>query len=131
MTLPNEALGGRRILILEDESLVSMMIEAMVEELGCEVLGNHGSIERALEFIDQRHADIDIAVLDVNVGGARSYDVAQALAGRGVPFIFSSGYDEGGIDTVWRNHPRLMKPFRLEELEAGLRQALAGAAEPR
>ncbi|MBS7539332.1 response regulator [Ancylobacter lacus] len=121
------SLEGSRIFILEDESLVSMMIEAMVEELGGVVLASHTQLQPAMEFIADRHTEIDVAVLDVNLGGTRSYPVADALRSRGAPFVFSTGYDDGAIPPEWLEYPRVRKPFQLDELADALKAALGTA----
>ncbi|QJP13981.1 response regulator [Starkeya sp. ORNL1] len=114
----------RRIFIVEDESLVAMMIEAMVEELGARVAGTHNDIKGALAFVATSHTEIDAAVLDLNLGGQRSYDIAAALLGHGIPVVFSTGYDDGAIPAEWRHVPRLSKPFQLDELAQALDTAL-------
>ena len=114
----------RRIFIVEDESLVAMMIEAMVEELGARVAGTHNDINGALAFVAASHAAIDVAVLDLNLGGQRSYDIAAALLGHGIPVVFSTGYDDDAIPAEWRHVPRLSKPFLLNELALALDTAL-------
>jgi CheY-like chemotaxis protein len=119
-----QALAGQRIFIVEDEALVAMMMEAMIEELGAVVVGTEARIPEALNFVAQRHGDIDVAVLDLNLGGSRSYDIAQAISGHGIPIVFSTGYDDGTIEDAWRSHPLLSKPFQLAELEGALAQAL-------
>ena len=119
-----QALAGQRIFIVEDEALVAMMMEAMIEELGAVVVGTEARIPEALNFVAQRHGDIDVAVLDLNLGGSRSYDIAQAISGHGIPIVFSTGYDDGTIEDAWRNRPLLSKPFQLAELEGALAQAL-------
>lgn len=118
------ALTGQRIFIVEDEALVAMMMEAMIEELGAVVVGTEARIPEALNFVAQRHGDIDVAVLDLNLGGSRSYDIAQAISGHGIPIVFSTGYDDGTIEDAWRNHPLLSKPFQLAELQGALARAL-------
>lgn len=117
-------LNGARVLVLEDEVLVSMMIEDMLEELGCVVVGPFARVDEALERISET-GGIDLALLDVNVAGTRSFPAAEALAGTGTPFVFSTGYDEGGIPEEWRGRPQLRKPFMLGELERALTAALA------
>ena len=72
-----------------------------------------------------RDRDIDVAILDVNLSGNPVYPVAEVLAGRGVPFIFSTGYGEEGLPDAYRDCHMLQKPFQLENLE----QALAGVAK--
>ncbi|MCK0209070.1 response regulator [Starkeya koreensis] len=118
-------LSGRRVFVVEDETLVAAMIEAMVEELGAVVIGSETRIADALSFIDSRHGDIDIALLDLNLGEGRSYDIAQAVSRHDIPIVFSTGYTDGAIDEPWRNRPLLSKPFRLADLEGALARALA------
>jgi len=120
----NRSLEGAKVFILEDESLVSMMIEAMVEDLGATVLAAHGRLEPAMEFVASRHEEIDVAVLDVNLGGVQSFDLARALSRHGAPLIFSTGYDDASIPEEWLHAPRINKPFHLDEFEAALRSAL-------
>lgn len=121
-------LAGRRVFLVEDETLVAMMIEQMVEELGGTVVRTEGGIAGALDFVAQNHAQIDIALLDLNLNGTRCYDVAQAVDGHGIPLIFATGYADDDIVAEWRGHPVLAKPFRLAELEGAL--ALALEARP-
>ncbi|MFT0860983.1 response regulator [Ancylobacter sp. G4_0304] len=127
MTSPDR-LNGARIFIVEDESLVALMIEAMVEELGARVVGSARRIDEALEFVGSSHEDIDIALLDINLGGTHSYEIAHAVAGRGIPLVFSTGYDDGSIVEEWRGQPLLSKPFQLAELQAALGSAIASRA---
>lgn len=127
--LPNGALplAGRRILVVEDEALVAMMIETMVEELGAVVAGSEGHRDAALAFIEAG-TPLDAVVLDVNLGGDRSYEIARRLVERGIPTVFSTGYDEAAIPLEWRALPLLRKPFQLAELSEALVLALAGRA---
>lgn len=118
-------LAGRRVLVVEDEALVAMMVEAMVEELGGIVAGSVGHREAALAFLDSGEP-FDAAVLDVNLGGDRSFDVARQLVERGIPAVFSTGYDDGSIPPEWRTLPRLRKPFQLAELAEALTLVLDG-----
>ena len=118
-------LNGARVLVLEDEVLVSMMIEDMLEELGCAVVGPFARLDDALTRISEP-GGIDLALLDVNVGGTRSYPAAEALARVETPFIFSTGYDADGVPEQWRSRPALRKPFMLGDLERALQSALGG-----
>jgi CheY-like chemotaxis protein len=127
MTTSSEAdLTGRRVLVVEDEALVAMLLEDMLADLGCEVLG---PVMRVAEGLAQVAADgrIDVAVLDVNLAGERSARIAEALKARGVPFVICTGY-EGGIDEAWRDRPLLKKPFLSRDIERALRTALAQPA---
>jgi CheY-like chemotaxis protein len=119
-------LTGRRVLVVEDEALVAMLLEDMLGDLGCEVLGPVMRIRDALAMVAQADARIDVAILDVNVAGERSFSVAEALRAKGTPFVMSTGYDEGGIDEPWRGGPILRKPFLSGDLERVLRDALGG-----
>ena len=123
------ALSGLKIFLVEDESLVALMIEAMIEELGASVIGTESKIEESLAFVARRHSEIDVAVLDLNLGGARSYDIAQALADNGIPLVFSTGYSDDAILPEWRGRPLLGKPFQLAELENALKGAVAARAK--
>lgn len=107
--------GGFRVLLVEDENLVAMLLEDMLVELGHSVVGPVSQLKKAVE-IAQREA-IDLAILDVNISGEQVYPVAQALAARGIPFIFSTGYGERGLPPQYRGHPTLQKPFQQDDLE--------------
>jgi CheY-like chemotaxis protein len=117
-------LNGAKVLVLEDETLVSMMVEDMLLDLGCEVVGPFAKLDQALAFLDGGGADIDAALLDVNLGGIRSFPMAEALAGKGVPFVFTTGYDESGLPDIWRGRPTLRKPFMMGEMAEALKKAL-------
>ena len=119
-------LSGRRVLVVEDEALVAMLLEDMLSDLGCEVLGPVMRVAEALDHI-AANARIDVAVLDVNLAGERSVRIAEALRARAVPFVICTGYD-GGIDEAWRDRPLLRKPFLSRDIEAALREALGRQA---
>jgi len=121
---PSIPLTGRRVLVVEDEALVSMLLEDMLGDLGCEVLGPLMRIDDAMAFIMEPGVRIDVAILDVNVAGERSFGVAEALLAQGVPFVLSTGYDDAGIDERWREGPILRKPFLASQLESVLREAI-------
>ena len=128
-------LAELKILVLEDETLVSMMLEDMLEELGCGVLGPFGSTAEALEKIATGDP-IDLALLDVNLGGETAYAVAERLTELRVPFVFVSGYGVSGIEPRFAGVPVLAKPFQLPMLERVLHEAIirfdkGGAAEGR
>jgi DNA-binding response OmpR family regulator len=119
-------LGGAKVLVLEDETLVSMMVEDMLLDLGCVVVGPFAKLDQALAFLASPDNAIDAALLDVNLGGVRSFPMAEALAGKGVPFVFTTGYDESGLPDVWRGRPTLRKPFMMGEMAEALKKALPG-----
>ena len=112
-----------RILIVEDEMLVAMNIEDMLLELGHEVAGIASRLEPALALA--RDGAFDVAMLDVNLAGERSFAVADLLIERGIPFLFATGYGLGGIDEKYRDRVVLQKPFRAADLGVAV-EALAG-----
>jgi CheY-like chemotaxis protein len=118
-----EPLAGHRILIVEDEMMIAIMLEDMLEELGGKVAGVAGKPGQALALIGA--TPIDAAILDVNLDGQNSYEIAAALEARGIPFLFSTGYAALAVDDRYRGRPFLQKPFRQEELEKALSAMLA------
>lgn len=112
-------LSGHRILVVEDEMMVLMMIEDMLADLGCESVTAAATIEEAVALINAQV--FDAAMLDMNLGGTKSHSIADALAARGVPFIFSTGYSGHDIRDGYRDRPILKKPFKFEELATILR----------
>ena len=114
--------AGLKVFVVEDETIVAMLLEQMLEELECEVAGVAGQLNIAMELA--RSVDAQVAILDLNLSGQRVDPVAEILAERKVPFIFASGYGEDGLSPEWRGRPVLPKPFRLDQL----RDALIGAA---
>jgi CheY-like chemotaxis protein len=123
-----QLLAGKQVLIVEDETLVAMLLEDMIADLGGTVAGSAARVGQALEFLGDSARPIDLAVLDVNLGGEDSFPVAAALAERGVPFAFSTGYGSGGLPEPWRARPVLQKPFTEEQVRSVLARALAETA---
>jgi CheY-like chemotaxis protein len=119
----SETLAGRRVLLVEDEAMIAMLLEDMLADLGCHVVGPAYAIAHALELAAAPEA-IDVAILDVNLGGRPVFEVADALRARRVPMVFSTGYGEAGLRKEDRGVPVLGKPFRSEDLAIALRQAL-------
>ncbi|HEX4710436.1 response regulator [Phenylobacterium sp.] len=107
-------LGGLRVLVVEDEMMVSMLIEDMLTDLGCTVIGPASRLDEAFELA--RASDIDCAVLDVNLGGQPIFPLADLLRERGLPFAFATGYGDAGLREVDRGAPVLQKPFREGDL---------------
>ena len=114
-------LAGLRVMVVEDESLIGMLAEDLLEQLGCRMVGLVSTISRALEMAST--AEIDFALLDVDIAGEPVYPVATALQARGVPFIFMSGY--GGLEGAWRGSPIVQKPFDMAQLRSEIERALA------
>lgn len=115
-------LKGRKILLVEDEMMVAMLAEAVLENEGCTVI-SAGHLEQATLLATEQA--LDAAVLDVNLHGNRSYPVADALAARGIPFIFATGYGDVELLSVYPTHLVLAKPYRPEDLIATLLSLIA------
>jgi CheY-like chemotaxis protein len=118
----NSSFSGHRVLLVEDEMIVAWLLEEMLTDLGCAVVGPAASVNQALAMIDAEA--IDAAVLDVNLNGQMSYPIADALAARGVPFVFSTGYDKERLLDGYRTFPVLQKPFHRSELGDTLAKVL-------
>jgi len=110
----NSPISGRRVLVVEDEMMVSWLLEDMLAELGCLVVGPAARVDKALAMIGAEA--IDVAVLDVNLNGEMSYPIADALTAHCVPFVFVTGYDKDRMLEGYRNCPVLQKPFHRVEL---------------
>ena len=123
----NENLQGRRVLVVEDELMISMLVEDMLSDLGCSVVGPAHELAAALALANGPEG-IDAALLDVNLAGQSVFPVADALRARGVPSIFSTGYGEAGLRDVDRGAPVLQKPFRAGDLARALQEALKTTA---
>lgn len=115
-------LASRRIFVVEDSPVVAEMLEAMLQDLGCEVVGPMGNLAIALEMAAGEA--IDAAVIDLNIRGGKVFPVARTLAERGIPFLVVSGYGDFSLPEEWEDRPRLTKPFSAEALEAELKGLL-------
>ena len=117
-----ELVAGKRVLIVEDETLVALLIEVMLEDAGAIVVGHCATVDQALAVA--RHTALDLAVLDINLHGELSFPVAEALEQRRIPFLFVTGYGSQIKlpDPTWAV---CSKPFRSEDLLARLAQAVA------
>jgi two-component SAPR family response regulator len=120
-------LTGLRVLVLEDEALLSMLLEDVLGELGCALVGPYSHTDAALTFLRANPSAVDFGILDVNVAGQRSDPVAMEFDRLGLPFVFSTGYDESALDQRWRSRPCLRKPFRPTDLERILRELFTSA----
>jgi CheY-like chemotaxis protein len=116
------ATPAKRILVVEDELMIRMLLEDMLGELGYTVAAEAARIEEALEAA--KNADFDIAILDVNLNGQPISPVADALVARGMPFVFATGYGERGLPEPYRDRPTLKKPFQMDGLKQMLQTAL-------
>jgi CheY-like chemotaxis protein len=117
------SLEGLRVLVVEDEMMVSMLIEDMLSDLGCTVVGPASRLEEAIDLAER--SDLDCAVLDVNLGGQPIFPLADILRAKGAPFAFATGYGDAGLRDVDRGSPVLQKPFREGDLARVLGQLKA------
>jgi CheY-like chemotaxis protein len=121
--MKDKLLSGRRVLVVEDEMLVLMIIEDMLADLGCDSVTAAATVDQAVALIDREV--FDAAMLDMNLGGDKGHAVSDALAARGIPFIFSTGYSGRDMRTGFRDRPMLRKPFQYKELVEILTRLLA------
>jgi CheY-like chemotaxis protein len=119
-------IAGRRILLVEDEFPVLLLIEEMLLTLGCEIVETASNLAEALARA--RDCTVDVAVLDINLAGQKVYPVAALLSERGIPIVFSTGYGLAGIEPEWAHYPVVQKPYAMEQLRQGLAMAIARAA---
>ena len=119
----NQPLSGRRVLLVEDEALVAMLLETILEDMGCVPVGPAGTVEEGLAMVADP-APLDAALLDVNLAGHQVFPIAEALKARGVPFVFSTGYGESGLPDEWRGHATVQKPFTESAIRAALMKAM-------
>ena len=122
MDAASHPLHGLRVLLVEDERLVAMLIEEFIRELGCELACSANRIVKAIKCLET--TSIDAAILDLNVAGVSTLALAEMLDQRGIPLVFASGYGAQGVDGRWRTRPVLQKPFTAGELCLALLAAL-------
>jgi DNA-binding response OmpR family regulator len=120
--MPEKLLVGCDILFVEDETMVSFLIEEMLEKLGAEKVRHAARLDRALELIETKIPTL--AILDVNIGGEAVFPLAERLEALDVPFVFITGYGRDGLSGRWLTHNVLQKPLTTREFENGLRKLL-------
>jgi CheY-like chemotaxis protein len=118
---PRSRLKGLKVLVVEDESIISFLIEDLATELGAAEVWHAASVAAALTLLAARRPDA--AVLDVNLGGEPAHAVAERLEALGVPFVFATGYGRQGVPQ-WIGHPVLQKPFPIDALGEALHAVL-------
>ena len=118
-------LRQKRILLVEDELMIRMLLEDMLAELGCTIAAEATHIKDALEAV--RNAAFDVAILDVNLGGEPISPVADALAARGTPFVFATGYGDAAPAPEGFDAPVVRKPYNVAQIAAAVAEALGRA----
>ncbi len=119
MTSDATSSTGRRVLVVEDEPMIRLLLDEMLSDLGYTMAAEAGRLDEALAVAKQ--GEFDVAILDVNLDGQPVTPVVDVLVERGVPFVFVSGYARRGIPEGHSRAPLLQKPFQSE----GLARALA------
>lgn len=126
MTETAPDLAGRRVFLVEDESLIIMMVEDALTDLGCEIAGVASRFDDAIAKAGA--LAFDIAVLDVNLNGLRTFPIAEIIQARGIPFVFATGYGATSVPDRLNAVPILQKPFAAPDLEEALRVSLGFAS---
>jgi len=108
------------LLVIEDEALIAMELECVLEDLGHNVLGVAGSVTEAMELVRACNEEVDVAILDANLGGATAVPVAEALVDAGTPFIITSGYEQHDLIRRGFNAPVVGKPYHEEDIADAL-----------
>jgi CheY-like chemotaxis protein len=123
-----ETLNGHpcRVLVVEDEALIAMLVEDMIHGSGGEMVGSASKLTDAVDLA--RRAEADVALLDLRLGSTSSYPVADVLRERGVPIVFTSGYGSAGLIQRFQDCPMLDKPFDQHSLEQAIGTALRSRA---
>lgn len=112
-----------KVLIVEDEALIAMLLEEMLADRGYSVAGVATTVEEGEDMA--RRLDFDAAILDVSLNGSYVFPVAERLDARGIPFVFTTGYGEAGLIEAWADRPVFTKPYDIGELTEALSQLVA------
>ncbi len=107
--------------------MILMIIEDMLNNLGCASVTVAATVDQAIAHVDAKV--FDAALLDVNLNGINSYPVADALAARGVPFVFSTGYSVNGLREDYRDRPVLTKPYPYRDFVTTLTRLFASSSQ--
>jgi CheY-like chemotaxis protein len=123
---PQPSLSGRRVLVVEDEFFVADDLVQAITQLGAEIIGPVPTRDEALDLLATA-GQIDLAVLDINLEDEAVYPVADALAARGVPFLFATGYSQALVPARYQHVPRWEKPFDPQALAQALPSLMRGS----
>ncbi|RPD84570.1 response regulator [Luteimonas sp. 100069] len=110
-----------KILVVEDESILAMLLEDFLSDLGYAMPAIASTVASALAILDTH--DIDFAILDINLGGEQSFPIADSLLERGIPFIFMSGYGAAGVPVRLKSIHTLQKPYGADALKQALQHS--------
>ena len=113
-------LQGRQVLVVEDQYLLARDVCEWLEAAGARIIGPAATSTQACELLEK--AEVDSAVVDINLGHGPSYEVATNLDQLRLPFVFATGYDEVAIPVEFQDRPRLEKPFRGPDLVRAMQE---------
>jgi CheY-like chemotaxis protein len=113
--------GPLSILVVDDEAMIAMLLEHMLLDCGCNVVGPAGAVASAIALIEANAETLDGALLDINLRGETVYPVADALMHRSVPFVFVTGYGRHQIDPRYAAIQALGKPFPSQAIDRVVR----------
>jgi DNA-binding NtrC family response regulator len=116
-------LTGRRVLVIEDESMVAMLLEDTLTDMGCEIVGMASRYKDAAA--KAASLSFDVAVLDINLNGEHTVPIAEMLAERGTAFVIATGYGAANLPRSLQEVPVLQKPFHVQDLKRAICEALA------
>jgi two-component SAPR family response regulator len=122
--MANSALRDRRVLVVEDEYLIAMTLSDFLQDIGSIVVGPVSSVDKAIATIELE-SHIDVAVLDVNLGGIFAYPVADMLIAKKIPFVFTSGYEDNVLRSRYSQVQNCAKPYQFEAMEEALVRAMS------
>ncbi|AZG86847.1 response regulator [Pseudomonas syringae pv. pisi str. PP1] len=111
-----------KVLLVEDETMLAMLMEMLLEDLGFATAYHASTLNEGIEYA--RNGEYDLAILDINIIGGNSFPIAAAIADRGIPFMFCSGYGRLGIPETWLDRRCVAKPFSAEQLSEALSELL-------
>lgn len=115
-----------RLLLVEDEALIAMDLEAMIEDMGYSVIGPAASVDQALSILGGLSAPPDAAIVDANLGGSSARPVIDALRCANVPTVIASGYEAAELESMGLTSLFLRKPYSAETVETALHHVLNG-----
>lgn len=115
-----------KVLIVEDEALIAMLLEEMLADRGFLVAGVAATLEEGEQLAGA--LDIDAAILDVSLNGSHVFPVAEKLSERSIPFVFTTGYGEAGLPRQWSDRPVFTKPYDITELTEALAQLMPASS---